>query len=107
MGIVNQIQEQFSAGIVYGDAVEAADIFVVPAARVLGGGGGGSDAAQGEGGGFGLMAMPAGAWVIKGGDAEWRPAIDVTAIVLGAELVGLSYFLFSWLKARAKARAQR
>jgi hypothetical protein len=51
--------------------------------------------------------MPAGAWVIKGGDAEWKPAIDVTAIVLGAQLVGLSYLLFSWLKARAKARAQR
>ncbi len=107
MGTVNQIQEQFSAGIVYGDPVESDGTVVVPAARVFGGGGGGSDPNLGEGGGFGLMAMPAGAWVIKGGDAEWKPAIDVTAIVLGAQLVGLSYLLFSWLKARAKAWAQR
>ena len=107
MSIVNQIQEQFTAGIVYGDAVETADGVVVPAARVFGGGGGGSDAAQGEGGGFGLVAMPAGAWVIRGGDAEWKPAIDITAIVLGAQFVGLSYFFFSWLKARAKAGEHR
>ncbi len=107
MGIVNQIQEQFSAGIVYAGAVDNDGAVVVPAARVFGGGGGGSDAAQGEGGGFGLMAMPAGAWVIRGGDAEWKPAIDITAIVLGAQLVGLSYFFFSWLKTRAKARTQR
>ncbi len=107
MGMVNQIQEQFSATIVYGDPIESDGTVVVPAARVFGGGGGGSDPNLGEGGGFGLMAMPAGAWVIKGGGAEWKPAIDVTAIVLGAQLVGLSYLLFSWLKVRAKARAQR
>lgn len=105
MGVVNDIQEQFSAGIVYGDAVQDDDAVVIPAARVMGGGGGGSDADQGEGGGFGMSATPAGAWVIKNGDAEWKPAIDVNRVILGGQLVVLSFLLFSWLKARAKARA--
>ncbi|GMQ86638.1 MAG: hypothetical protein BMS9Abin07_2225 [Acidimicrobiia bacterium] len=104
MGIVNQIQDQFSAGIVYGDPVETDGAVVVPAARVFGGGGGGSDPNLGEGGGFGLVAIPSGAWVIRNGQARWKPAIDVNAIVLGGQLVGISYFFFSWLIARARAK---
>lgn len=104
MSLVTRIQDQFTAGIVYGDAVHDGDSVVIPAARVMGGGGGGSDTDQGEGGGFGMSAAPAGAWVIRNGDAQWRPAIDVNRVILGGQLVVLSFLLFSWLKARAKAR---
>jgi uncharacterized spore protein YtfJ len=107
MSMVDRIQEHFSAGIVYGDAVETDGAVVVPAARVFGGGGGGSDTTQGEGGGFGLIAIPSGAWVIHNGQARWKPAIDVGAIILGGQLVGVSYFFFSWLIERSRARARR
>ncbi len=107
MSVVDTIQQRFSAGIVYGEPRETEGSIVIPAARVMGGGGGGSDARQGEGGGFGMMATPVGAWVIENGDARWRPAVDVNQIVFGSQIVVLSFLLFSWLKARSRARAQR
>jgi hypothetical protein len=75
---------------------------VVPAARVMGGGGGGGDNEGNEGGGFGLMARPAGAWVIRNGDAEWKPAIDVTFIVISSLLVLVSYFRYKARTARTR-----
>jgi uncharacterized spore protein YtfJ len=67
---------------VYGKPVKANGVTVIPAARVVGGGGGGSngesiDTAQGEGAGFGVMARPVGAFVIKDGVVSWKPAIDL------------------------------
>ena len=105
MSIVERIQQRFSAGIVYSAAVESDGAVVIPGARVIGGGGGGSDATMGEGGGFGLFARPAGAWVIRDGDAVWKPAIDVSTIVLAGEFVAISYFFFSWLIERSRIRA--
>jgi uncharacterized spore protein YtfJ len=107
MDLVKEIQDRFNAGIVYGEATETESSIVIPAARVMGGGGGGSDANQGEGAGFGLSATPAGAWVIENGDAQWRPAIDVNRIILGGQIVAVTFLLFSWLKSRARAKAKR
>jgi uncharacterized spore protein YtfJ len=45
--------------------------------------------ATGEGGGFGVRSVPAGAFVIKDGQVTWRPAIDVNKIILGVQLVGV------------------
>jgi hypothetical protein len=59
----------------------------VPAAAVRGGGGGGSDERANGGGGFGLTARPVGAYVLRGGDARWLPAVDVNRAILGAQLV--------------------
>ena len=105
MTITERIQDRFTAGLVYGDPVEQDGVIVVPAARVMGGGGGGSDGAQGEGGGFGLRATPAGAWVFENGSVRWKPAINVNAIILGGQLVGISYFVFAWLVERSKTQA--
>jgi uncharacterized spore protein YtfJ len=105
MTVTERIQDRFNAGLVYGDPVEQDGVIVIPAARVMGGGGGGSDGSQGEGGGFGLRATPAGAWVFKSGSARWRPAINLNAIILGGQLVGISYLMFAWLVERSKARA--
>jgi hypothetical protein len=103
MSIMEKIQERFTAGVVYGEPVESGGSVVVPAARVMGGGGGGGDKEGNEGGGFGLSARPAGAWVIRDGEAEWKPAIDVTLIVISGLLVVMSYFRFKSRTARWKA----
>jgi uncharacterized spore protein YtfJ len=67
---------------VYGDPIERDGVLVIPAAAVRGGGGGGSDERQNGGGGFGLQARPVGAYVIRNGEVEWEPAVDVSRIAL-------------------------
>jgi uncharacterized spore protein YtfJ len=80
-----------SAKRVYAKPVESGGVTVIPAARVMGGAGGGnndgpSGAGQGEGAGFGLMARPVGAFVIKDGDVQWKPAVDLLPL-LGVTLL--------------------
>jgi uncharacterized spore protein YtfJ len=53
---------------VYGDPIERDGVLVIPAAKVAGGGGGGGDSENNAGGGFGVRAVPAGAWIIRQGD---------------------------------------
>ena len=74
---------------VFGDPVEADGVTIVPAADVRGVGGGGGDDDNNGGAGFGLHARPAGAWVIRGGEASWSPAVDLNRIAAYAFLVGL------------------
>ncbi|MEV6441342.1 hypothetical protein [Amycolatopsis sp. NPDC051716] len=78
----------FSARLVYGDPVERDGVVVIPAAAVYGGGGGGGggdDAPAGrEGAGFGVIARPAGAFVVRDGAVTWVPAVDVTRLGLAA-----------------------
>jgi uncharacterized spore protein YtfJ len=61
-------------------------ITVIAAAKVIGGGGGGGgrdqQGQQGDGGGFGLIARPVGAYVIKDGRVRWVPAVDVNRLIL-------------------------
>lgn len=106
MGTIERIQQDFRARIVYDEPVERDGITLVPAARVVGGGGGGGDGQGGEGGGFGLSATPSGAWVIEGGRARWKPAIDVLVLVAGGYAVAVAYFFFSWLTERSRAKAR-
>jgi uncharacterized spore protein YtfJ len=82
-------RDAISVKRVYGDPVESEGITIVPAAVVRGGGGGGGDSDDNGGGGFGLHARPAGAWVLRDGDAVWRPAVDVNRIVLFAFVLGV------------------
>jgi uncharacterized spore protein YtfJ len=61
-------------------------VTVIPAAVLRGGvgGGGGADderRQRGEGGGFGVVARPAGAYVIKDGEVSWRPVVDLHRIL--------------------------
>lgn len=77
---------------IYGDPYEKNGLTIIPAAKVMGGGGGGSGQApdgSGEalGTGFGLVGKPVGAFVIRGDDVQWRPAIDVNRIIVGAFIV--------------------
>jgi uncharacterized spore protein YtfJ len=76
---------------VYGDPIEAEGVTIVPAAVVRGGGGGGGDDENNGGAGFGLHARPAGAWVLRDGEATWKPALDLTRVVLFAFLLCLAF----------------
>lgn len=100
----------------FGDPVTHGDVTIIPVARVRGGNGIGfgsgsidagsvpaptsdeSDepgtgvdrAGQGDGGGggFGVSVRPVGVYVVSGGDARWRPTVDVNRVVLGGQVVG-------------------
>ncbi|MEU4521901.1 hypothetical protein AB0F52_24695 [Amycolatopsis sp. NPDC024027] len=77
----------FSARLVYGDPVERDGVVVIPAAAVYGGGGGGGGDGPPtgrEGAGFGVLARPVGAFVVRDGAVTWVPAVDVTRLGLAA-----------------------
>jgi uncharacterized spore protein YtfJ len=69
------------------------------------GGGGGHDerGQEGEGGGFGVSARPAGAYVIKDGRVWWQPAVDVNRLFASIGVVVIAY-LFTRVRVE-KARA--
>lgn len=92
---------------VFGEPIERDGILVIPVAAVLGGGGGGgrdggSDQPGEGGGGFGVVARPIGAYVVRDGRVEFRPAIDVPAIVLCAAVL-LPRLLRAWTRRRPRA----
>jgi len=97
----------------FGTAYEKDGMLIIPVAIVAGGGGGGTartrrgnlaaspDDPPGEdatahhatpqgsgrtevGGGFGGLVLPSGAYVVKGDQVRWVPAVDVTIAVLAS-----------------------
>ncbi|WP_242344152.1 hypothetical protein [Anaeromyxobacter terrae] len=105
--MIAQARDAISVKRVYGDPIQQGDVTVIPAARIGGGAGGGGGVGpkgegSGEGSGFALSARPAGVYVLKGGDAIWRPAVDVNRIVLGMQIVmGIGLLvLMRWLRER-------
>jgi uncharacterized spore protein YtfJ len=91
--LIAELQGRPGGKLVFGEPVEKDGTVVIPAAKVRSGGGmgRGDDAAKGSGsgGGYGLTARPAGAFVISGGKVAWRPAVDVNMIVAGGQLTAL------------------
>jgi uncharacterized spore protein YtfJ len=104
--LTKSVREALSARQVFGEPVERDGVTVIPAATVMGGGGGGagdsvkqpsegSDEAEpqrqsGGGGGFGGVMWPAGAFEIRDGRVTWRPAIDVTRVLLMALVLAVA-----------------
>jgi uncharacterized spore protein YtfJ len=92
--LLSKARDTLSVTTVYGPAVEQDGITVIPAARVAGGGGAGTGqdegGPEGEGGGFGMMAKPAGAYVIDHGKVSWQPAIDPARMVWAVAAVILA-----------------
>ena len=86
---MSQTMEGMRPKQVYGEPIEQNGTIFLPAAKVRGGGGGGGDTQGNGGAGFGLTAKPAGMFVIRNGDAEWRPAIDVNRAILGGQIVAI------------------
>lgn len=107
-------KDALSVKRVFGEPYERDGITIIPVATFGGGGGGGGGEGPepgvggGSGGGIGLIAKPAGAYVIRNGTVDWRPALDVNKIISSSAAVVIT-FLFcvrSILRARSKARAK-
>ncbi len=106
---IERAEEAFTVRRVFGEPYEKDGVTVIPAARVRGVVGGGEGEApggegSGTGTGFALNAKPFGLYVIRNGDATWRPAVDVNRVILGGQLVAIAALLFvrSMMKLRAK-----
>ncbi|MFC5289475.1 hypothetical protein ACFPM7_20680 [Actinokineospora guangxiensis] len=69
--------------LVWAEPYEHDGVAVLRASAVTGGGGGGEDGTL-KGLGLGLAARPVGAFVVRGRDVRWVPALDVTRLALGA-----------------------
>ncbi len=115
---ITQARDAVSVKRVFGDPYEKNGVTVIPAARVGGAGGGGggegempqgegtaTGVASGFGHGFGVAGRPAGAYVIRGEEVRWQPAVDVNRIILGAQVVAIVALLT--LRTLIKARSKR
>ena len=121
--LLEQARDSLGAKRVFGEPYEKNGITVIPAARVMGGAGAGSDGARitsgdnegtdaigetrpgGSGLGYGMVGSPAGAFVIKGDDVRWMPAVDVNRLMVGFQVVAIVFLLV--IRSVAKARAKK
>jgi uncharacterized spore protein YtfJ len=108
--VIDKARDTMTVKRVFGDPYEKDGVTVIPAAAVRGGAGGGSGegpdgTGRGGGGGFGLVARPAGAYVIRGDQVTWEPALDLTRVIVGGQVVALAAILT--IRAIAKSRAKR
>jgi hypothetical protein len=97
---ITQIAENFTASRVYAEPYQHQGVTVIPAAEIRGGGGVGG---QGEhtGGGVGLRARPVGAYVLKDGAVEWKPAFDLSRVVFRGQVVAIALlFTVAWIFSR-------
>lgn len=111
---ITQAGEALTVRRVFGDPYERDGVTIIPAAAIRGGGGGGEGEEpggqrRGSGGGFGLSQRPVGAFVIRGGEVRWQPAVDATRIVLLGQVVAAVALLAlrSVLKARSRPGRRR
>lgn len=109
--LMSTVKDAITVRKVYGEPFEKDGVTVIAAAAVSGGGGGGggqdSAGEGGEGGGFGVRGRPVGAYVIKGQDVTWRPAVDPNRLFLGVAAMVVAYLLTRprMAKLRAKRRS--
>jgi uncharacterized spore protein YtfJ len=104
--LVAKAGDNLSVRRAFGAAYEKDGMLIIPVALVVGGGGGGTsrtrrgdqatddppgeDAAPQDpgrtdaGGGFGGLVLPSGAYVVKGDQVRWVPAVDATIAVLAS-----------------------
>jgi uncharacterized spore protein YtfJ len=100
---VNEARSVMKASEVFGTPFEKNGVTLIPAAKIMGGAGGGGDQHQPQAGGlgFGVMSQPAGAFVIKGNEVTWQPALDLNRAILMGQVVAI----VALLTARAIVKA--
>jgi uncharacterized spore protein YtfJ len=90
--LMSQVSDAMHARRVFGEPYQQNGITIIPVAAVRGGWGGGGGQGDnqeaGWGGGGGLIARPVGAFVIRGDEVSWRPAVDVDRMILVGQIVG-------------------
>jgi uncharacterized spore protein YtfJ len=105
--LATTVRDAITVSRVFAEPYEKDGVTVIAAATVAGGagGGGGHDerGQEGEGGGFGVIARPAGAYVIKDGRVWWRPAVDVNRLVAAIGVVAVVYLFTRVRIERARA----
>jgi len=87
--LLERARESMEGRRVYAEPYESGSVTVIPAAAVRGGGGAGGATEETGGGGFGVMARPAGAWIVREDEVSWKPAIDVNRVILGGQIVAI------------------
>ncbi|TMC69144.1 MAG: sporulation protein [Chloroflexi bacterium] len=107
MEAVNQAKDVITVRRVYGEPYQDDGLTIIPAAKVTGGGGGGGDTEGNGGVGFGVRAVPAGAWVIKDGEASWRPAFDLNRAILVGQLIAIVALLVTRSVVKSLTKAKR
>ena len=107
--LITTARDAITVKRVFSEPYEKEGITVITAATVAGGGGGGGGhddrGQEGEGGGFGLTARPAGAYVIRESKVIWRPAVDVNRLFGALGAVVITYLLTRAVVERARAKA--
>ena len=110
--VLAQARDAMTVKRVFGDPYEKDGTTVIPVANVMGGAGAGGGtgvgakpegageeavgkgaADSGYGMGYGLRATPAGVYVIKGGEVEWKPALDMNRLTLQRAGVAIAALL--------------
>jgi len=104
---VSQAKDVINVRRVYGEPYQEDGLTIIPAANVIGGGGGGGDTAGNGGAGFGVRARPAGAWVIKDGDVQWRPALDLNRVILVGQIIAIVALLVTRSIVKTLAKTSR
>ena len=128
--LLAKTSDNLSVRRAFGTAYEKDGMLIIPVAMVAGGGGAGTahprrgnsaarpdsppgqsaaahDAAAQDsahmdaGGGFGGLVLPSGAYVVRGEEVRWVPAVDVTIIVL-ASLSLVRVLARSWSRRRRR-----
>ena len=94
MDVLDRLDDRVSVVVdrVVGAPVERDGATVIPLVAVRAGGGGGvaqdpRGGGEGSGGGWGAMARPVGAYVIRDGHVRYEPVVDLTRIVVGGQLL--------------------
>ena len=107
--LLTTAREAITVRRVYGEPYEKDGVTFIAAARVSGGGGGGGghdkDGQEGLGGGFGVQARPAGAYVIKDGNVRWMPAVDVNRVIAALGVVIVMFLMTRARIVRIRAKA--
>jgi len=132
--LLAKTSDNLSVRRAFGTAYEKDGMLIIPVAMVAGGGGGGTSrtrrgnsaarpgtspeedaTADGDtpqdsgpmdaGGGFGGLVLPSGAYVVKGDQVRWVPAVDVT-IVAVASLILVQVLARTWAR-RQRRRGRR
>jgi uncharacterized spore protein YtfJ len=111
--LLTTTRESITVKRVYAEPHQVDGVTVIAAASVAGGGGGGgghdNEGQEGEGGGFGVSGRPTGAYVVKDGQVQWIPAVDVNRIFLGvcAVLIALMWTRGRTERTRLRAAKRR
>ncbi|GAA4288760.1 spore germination protein GerW family protein [Georgenia daeguensis] len=106
--ITESARDSLTVRRVFGEAYVVGETTVIPVAKVMGGSGmgyggaarpdargapgaqdGAAGGAEGEGGGggFGMLAKPAGVFVVHDGSVQWQPALDVNRLAVGGQIL--------------------